>query len=134
LAGAMGVVIVVFLAAAARYVIGHVSGGGEPFLRPFYDRANWNTGAVLAGTSVAVLTYIGFDGISTLSEEVENPRRNVLLATVLTCLLIGVLSAVEVYAAQLLHPEPFPHAQEDTAFAHAAARAGSGLFPLSIVT
>ena len=37
-------------------------------------------------TSIAVLTYIGFDGISTLSEEAENPRRNILLATVLTCL------------------------------------------------
>ena len=81
-----------------------MSGGGEPFLRPFYDRASWNTGAVLAGTSVAVLTYIGFDGISTLSEEVENPRRNILLATVLTCVAIGLLAAVEVYAAQLIWP------------------------------
>ena len=43
------------------------------------------------GTSIAVLTYIGFDGISTLSEEAENPRRNILLATVLTCLVIGIL-------------------------------------------
>ena len=40
-----------------------------------------------------VLTYIGFDGISTMSEEVENPRRNILLATVITCFAIGVLSA-----------------------------------------
>jgi amino acid transporter len=40
----------------------------------------------LGGTSIAVLTYIGFDGISTLSEEADNPRRNILLATVLTCL------------------------------------------------
>ena len=57
--------------------------------------------AVLGGTSIAVLTYIGFDGISTLSEEAENPRRNILLATVLTCVVIGLLSALEVYAAQL---------------------------------
>ena len=41
----------------------------------------WNTKAVLGGTSIAVLTYIGFDGISTLSEEAENPKRNILLAT-----------------------------------------------------
>jgi amino acid transporter len=134
MAGAMSMVILVFLAAAVRYILGHVQGGTEPFIRPFYDREHWSTGAVLAGTSVAVLTYIGFDGISTLSEEVENPRRNVLLATVLTCLLIGVLSTVEVYAAQLLHPEPFSLAQKDTAFAHAAGRAGSGLFSLIIVT
>jgi putrescine importer len=133
LAGAMGVVIIIFLAAAARYIAGHVS-GAQAFVQPFYDPGRWNTGAVLAGTSVAVLTYIGFDGISTLSEEVENPRRNVLLATVLTCLVIGVLSTIEVYAAQLVHPGLFPEAQKDTAFAHAAARAGSGLFPLIVVT
>ncbi len=49
---------------------------------------------VLTGTSIACLTYIGFDGISTLSEEVENPRRNILLATVLTCLVTGIISAL----------------------------------------
>ena len=49
--------------------------------------------AVSTGTSIAVLTYIGFDGISTLSEEAHNPRRNILLATVLVCLMTGVLAA-----------------------------------------
>ena len=52
-----------------------------------------------------MLTYIGFDGISTLSEEVHNPRRNILLATVLVCLLTGVLASIQVYAAQLVWPE-----------------------------
>ena len=81
------------------------------FLHAAFLRSSmWNTKAVLGGTSIAVLTYIGFDGISTLSEEAENPRRNILLATVLTCLVIGILSAVEVYAAQLIWPasQPFP--------------------------
>ena len=52
-----------------------------------------------------MLTYIGFDGISTLSEEVHNPRRNILLATVLVCLITGVLASVQVYAAQLVWPD-----------------------------
>jgi len=56
-------------------------------------------GTVLGGTSIAVLTYIGFDGISTLSEEVENPRRNILLATVLTW-WPSVSCRPRVYAAQ----------------------------------
>jgi len=42
-------------------------------------------------TSLAVLTYIGFDAISTLSEEAENPKRNILVATVMSCLIIGIL-------------------------------------------
>ena len=61
-------------------------------LRPFYDPATFSLPAVLTGASIACLTYIGFDGISTLSEEVENPRRNILLATVLTCLITGLLA------------------------------------------
>src|SRR5204863_37868 len=68
------------------------------FTRPFSDPRTFSVQALSAGSALAVLTYIGFDGISTLSEEVKDPRRNILLGTVLTCLLIGVLSAIEVYA------------------------------------
>jgi putrescine importer len=123
LATGMGVVIAIFFVAAARYVFGHAHSDTGFFTRPFYDPQMWNTKAVLGGTSIAVLTYIGFDGISTLSEEAENPRRNILLATVLTCLVIGILSAIEVYAAQLIWPavEPFPNV--DAAFTFVAARA-----------
>jgi amino acid transporter len=70
-----------------------------------------------------VLTYIGFDGISTLSEEVHNPRRNILLATVLVCLITGLLASVQVYFAQLIWPETtFP--DQDTAFVYIAGKAG----------
>jgi amino acid transporter len=127
LAAGMGVVIAIFFVAAARYIFGHPHAPG--FLtQPFYDPQSWNTKAVLGGTSVAVLTYIGFDGISTLSEEAENPRRNILLATVLTCVVIGLLSALEVYAAQLVWPasEPFPNL--DTAFTFVAGRVWQPLF------
>jgi amino acid transporter len=130
LAAAMGVVIAIFFVVASRYIFGHPYDGADFFTRPFYDPRLWNTKAVLSGTSIAVLTYIGFDGISTLSEEAENPRRNILLATVLTCLVIGILSAVEVYAAQLVWPasEPFPDV--DTAFVHVAARTWKPMFAM----
>src|SRR5438105_13075272 len=104
LAAGMGVVIAIFFVAAARFIFGNPHDGAAFFARPSYDPKTWEARAVLGGTSIAVLTYIGFDGISTLSEEAENPRRNILLATVLTCVIIGLLSAVEVYAAQLLWP------------------------------
>jgi putrescine importer len=123
LAAAMGVVITIFFVAAARYVFGHPHGDAGFFTRPFYDPQMWNTKAVLGGTSIAVLTYIGFDGISTLSEEAENPRRNILLATVLTCVVIGILSAIEVYAGQLIWPASQPFPNEDAAFTFVAARA-----------
>jgi amino acid transporter len=130
LAAGMGVVIAIFFVAAARYIFGNPHDGAAFFTRPFYDPQLWNTKAVLGGTSVAVLTYIGFDGISTLSEEAENPRRNILLATVLTCLVIGILSAVEVYAAQLVWPASQPYPNVDTAFTFVAGRAWAPLFAI----
>jgi putrescine importer len=127
LATGMGVVVAIFFVVAARYVFGHPHDGIAFFTRPFYDPATFKASAVLGGTSIAVLTYIGFDGISTLSEEVDNPRRNILLATVLTCVLIGVLSALECYAAQLVWPasEPFPNTV--TAYVQVAGRAATWL-------
>jgi amino acid transporter len=135
LAAAMGVVIVIFLAAAVRYVLKAPHDGGAFFTRPFYDPQTFTLPAVLGGTSLAVLTYIGFDGISTLSEEAENPKRNILLATVLVCLITGVLASVEVYSAQLVWPGAQPFPDVDTAFVHVAGRAaGAWLFTLINVT
>jgi len=131
LAAGMGVVILIFFAAAAR-VIFHTAHGAAFFTRPFYDPATFSLGTVLGGTSIAVLTYIGFDGISTLSEEVENPRRNILLATVFTCVAIGILSALEVYAAQLINPTPDLSTERmvDTAFVHVASQAWAPLLAI----
>jgi putrescine importer len=123
LAAAMGIVIALFLVIAARYIFHTPHDGLAFFTRPFYDPQTYSTRAVLGGTSLAVLTYIGFDGISTLSEEAENPRRNILLATVLVCLLTGALASMEVYAAQLVWPaSTFPDV--DTAYVAVAGRAG----------
>lgn len=126
LALGMGIVVVIFLAFAIRYIALVARPTGYEWLAPFYDPSRFNAGRLLHGTSLAVLTYIGFDGISTMSEEVENPRRNIMLATVLTCLAIGVLSAVEVYVAQLAWPATslFPESMVDTAFVHVAQRVG----------
>jgi len=130
LAAVMGAVIAVFFVTAARYIMGAPHGEPGFFTRPFFDPQLFNAKAVLGGTSVAVLTYIGFDGISTLSEEVENPRRNILLATVATCFVIGILSALEVYAAQLLWPASQPFPNVDTAFVFAAGRAWAPMFAI----
>src|ERR1700682_2535028 len=125
--GMSAVVIVVFVA-AIRYIFGHPHSDPHFLTRPFYDPQTFTWGNLFGCTSIAVLSYIGFDGISTLSEEAENPRRNILLATVLTCVVIGFLSAGEVYIAQLVWPasEPFPN--QDTAYVWAAARTWAPLF------
>jgi amino acid transporter len=123
LAVAMFVVLIMFLASGVRYLLGtHLD--RRALVTPFYDPDTFSLPAVLTGASIASLTYIGFDGISTLSEEVENPRRNIMLATVLTCLIIGVLASIQVYVAQLVWGDWQGFPDVDTAFVHVAGKAG----------
>ncbi|HMI51816.1 MAG TPA: APC family permease [Candidatus Saccharimonadales bacterium] len=122
MAAFMGAVVVVVIVASARYIFGHPHDAPGFFTHPFYNPSLFNTKALFGATSIAVLTYIGFDGISTLSEEAENPRRNIMYATVLTCVVIGVLSAVEVYLAQVIWPATQPFANVDTAYVEIMGR------------
>ena len=64
---------------------------------------------------LAALVFIGFDGVSVLAEEVKNPRRNVLLASVLVVVFTGLFSGLQVY------PNPWrsdKHAGKSVIFAH----------------
>ena len=126
---AMGMVVVAIFVAAARFIFG-ASHELSYYTRPFYDPQTFSFARLFGCTSIAVLTYIGFDGISTLSEEAENPRRNILLATVLTCLVIGVLSAAEVYLAQLIWPASRPFPDVNTAYSYVSGEAWKPLFPI----
>lgn len=120
LAIAMGFVVAWMLAATVRFV----QATPTDFLRPFYDPSTFSFSSFSSGTALAVLTYIGFDAISTLSEETVDAENTIPKATVYVCLLIGLLSALEVYAGQLVwpHGEAFPDV--DTAYVHIAGRAG----------
>jgi amino acid transporter len=125
LCAGMMVVVVIFFGAVIRYLWGLKTYGPGFFSQPFYNPETFNISRLFAGTSVAVLTYIGFDGISTLSEEAENPRRNILLATVLVCVITGVLSSLEVYGAQLVWgSQPFPSDKVESAFVLISEKAG----------
>jgi amino acid transporter len=130
----MGAVILAFFWYTIRYIF-HIPQFPESFfLRPFFNPQTFTVNRVFHGTSVAVLTYIGFDGISTLSEEVDNPKRNIFLATVLVCLITGVLASAEVYGAQLLSFHRFgtdfgvfSQFGDENVFSHVAGIAGGVL-------
>ena len=130
----MGAVIVAFFWYTIRYIFHLPQYPKAYFLHPFYNPETFTVNRVFHGTSVAVLTYIGFDGISTLSEEVENPKRNIFLATVLVCLITGVLASTEVYGAQLLSYQHFgkdfgifSEFGDENVFSHVAGIAGGVL-------
>ncbi|MGO8791028.1 MAG: DUF4038 domain-containing protein [Terriglobia bacterium] len=51
---------------------------------PFYNPREFNLPEVLHAVFFVALKYLGFDCITTLSEDARNPKRDVLLATVAT--------------------------------------------------
>lgn len=124
LAIAMSAVVIYMLICMGRYLAGIGPGGPGFYTKPFYNPATFSLSTVFTGTSIAALTYIGFDSISTLSEEAVNPQRNILRATVLTCLATGLFSAIEVYAGQLVWPDFTHYPDLDTAYSFIAGRAG----------
>ncbi len=132
MAAALGIVIVLVLAAAARWLMHLSHPGAGFFVAPFYDPATFNSAGLLRGTSIAVLTYIGFDGISTLTDEAKDPARSVPRAIVLTCFVTGVLASIEVYVAQLVWPRGLAFPDLDTAYVHVSGRMGGPILFLIV--
>lgn len=65
-------------------------GSGALTLAPFYSPAQWDGTAVLAATSICVMSYLGFDAVSTLAEEVKDGDTRVVGKAILTNLAITV--------------------------------------------
>jgi putrescine importer len=93
-------------------------------LQPIYDPKTFDVHKILKASSFAALTYIGFDGVTTLAEDVENPKRNILLAVVLTCIFAGVCSAFEAYLGARVWPEWQTFTNLETAFMDICNRVG----------
>jgi amino acid transporter len=102
---AMSIVVFYFMGSAVRYIIIKNGLGGLFSSRPLYNPESFSLQALGSATALAALTYIGFDGITTLSEEAKNPKRSILLAVVFTCLITGIWSGAQVYLAQLSWPD-----------------------------
>jgi putrescine importer len=124
LVGAMGVVLLTFIALAIRYMLFHQGWRSLFSFQPFYNPATFDFHSVATATSFAALTYLGFDSVTTLAEDVKNPRRNVLLATVLVCAFTGIFGGLLVYLAQLAWPDYHTFANVETAFMDVTKRVG----------
>ena len=120
----MSVVVVFFVWLAIRYLCHGQGWAGLFSTEPFYNPKTFNSHKILTATSFAALTYIGFDGVTTLAEDVENPKRNVLLAVVLTCIFAGVCSGFEAYLGARVWPDWRSFPDLVTAFMDICRRVG----------
>src|SRR5579863_6998784 len=75
------------------------AGAGSLTLKPIYDPQVFSLSTVAGATSIAVLSFLGFDGISTLSEESRANRNAIGRATVFALLLVGALFMLQTWIA-----------------------------------
>jgi amino acid transporter len=98
------IVLAIFL------VIGFVAlaqGKGRGFeWSPLYNADTFSWSLVFGAVSIAVLSFLGFDGISMLAEENKDSARALGRAMVAALLLAGALFIVQTWVASLLVPDP----------------------------
>jgi amino acid transporter len=105
------------------------AGAGGLTLTPIYNPQVFSWTTVAGATSVAVLSFLGFDGISTLSEENRSKEGDVGRATVLALLLVGALFMLQTWVATDL-ARGLTFSSPETAFYDIAVRAGGHLLQL----
>ncbi|MBP5947554.1 MULTISPECIES: APC family permease [unclassified Pseudomonas] len=110
-------------------------GNGELTLAPLYNPQTFNFALLMQAVSIAVLSFLGFDAISTLAEEIKgDPGRSVGKAALITLVVMGTIFVVQTWiATDLAAGLGFKSA--DTAFYEIAElAAGSWLVTLTAIT
>ncbi|GGH80017.1 amino acid transporter [Pullulanibacillus pueri] len=127
------IVILIFelIVLALFIVIGIVAiakgvNGAEFSFKPLYDPDYFSMHLVMSAVSIAVLSFLGFDAISTLSEETKGGVKSIGRATIASLLIVGVLFMVQTWIAALVFPDFNSFDDIGTAFYQVADIAGGG--------
>ncbi|QXI27531.1 APC family permease [Pseudomonas vanderleydeniana] len=118
-------VLVAFVALAIHYVGGDAS---KPLwtLAPFFN-GDMQMPLVMSGAAIACYSFLGFDAVSTLTEETRDPRRTIPRAIMLITLIGGLIFVAVSYFVQLAHPA-FVFDNVDSAAYEIARNIGGDLF------
>ncbi|WP_394523439.1 APC family permease [Lacrimispora sp. JR3] len=81
----------------------------------FYNPDQFNISGILRATGIVILSYLGFDAISTLAEETIDPERAVGRAIIFAILIIGTIFIVITFFAGIAYPN-YEELNVDTAF------------------
>ncbi|WP_249746367.1 APC family permease [Pseudomonas rhodesiae] len=101
LIGAQVVFIAVFIAVS---IVSITNSPAVPLSQPFFSPGMDYQG-LFSGAATLCLSFLGFDAVSTLSEETRNPKRNLPRAIMLCTLLSGVLFIMIAYVGHLAFPD-----------------------------
>ncbi|MFI5609627.1 APC family permease [Amycolatopsis sp. NPDC051903] len=117
-------VIAFFIVLSLKQVLsdGHSLASGDPFFHP-----GSTFGTISGGAAVATYSFLGFDAVTTLTEEAVEPKRTIPRAILLTALIGGGVFIVLAYVTQLVHPGS-SFADESSAAFEIAGHIGGNAF------
>jgi putrescine importer len=96
------VFILVFVVMAAMTISGK---GSVNLMAPFTgDGTAGGASPIFAGAAILCLSFLGFDAVSTLSEEAKDPTRSVPKAIMIATVVCGVIFFGLSYVSQLVFP------------------------------
>jgi amino acid transporter len=94
--------IVVFVVMAIAKTTGY---GTVDLMAPFTgDHTADGMGPILAGAAILCLSFLGFDAVSTLSEEARDAKRTVPRAIMIATIVSGIIFILLSYVSQLVFP------------------------------
>ncbi|MBD2837816.1 APC family permease [Pseudomonas sp. JM0905a] len=96
--------VLVWFVTLGLYMVfgGHV---GEPSIAPLYNKETFSPGLIMSAVSIAALSFLGFDAISTLAEENAGKASDVGKATIIVLFLMGGLFIVQTWVAGMAWPD-----------------------------
>jgi putrescine importer len=118
-------VLAAFVALSIHYVGGDAS---QPLwtLTPFFN-GDMQMPLIMSGAAIACYSFLGFDAVSTLTEETRDPRRTIPKAIMLITLIGGLIFVSVSYFVQRAHPS-FVFESVDSAAYEIARNIGGDIF------
>ncbi|MCE3028335.1 APC family permease [Salinicola sp. DM10] len=117
-------VIAIFVALSLAQFAGQDT--GATLLSPFFNQGT-TLAALATAAAVAAYSFIGFDGLTLLTEETHDPRRTIPRAMLIVVAFFGVLFVGVAWVSQLIHPGA-DFANVDSAALELARLVGGHLF------
>jgi len=118
-------VLVAFVALCVHYLGGDAS---TPLwsIKPFFN-GDMQMPLIMSGAAIACYSFLGFDAVSTLTEETRDARRTIPRAIMLITLIGGLIFVAVSYFVQVAHPS-FQFDNVDSAAYEIARNIGGDLF------
>lgn len=96
-------VLVLFVAFCLGYVVDH-HGSGALLSASAFGNHSTTLSALADGAAIAAYSFLGFDAVTTLTEETIDPKRTIPRAILLITVIGGLIFVLTAYATQLVHP------------------------------